>query len=246
MAWRRGDYAASLEFLAGLKPTPLVLKLKQQALEQSGDWRGMLALVPELEKNDKADALMYEQRAACYGFDQAQAAILKDSAQKDAPTRLFKSLSRKAEACPEVILAYARALLSFPSLPAASGEDQAHHILEPLVRQAINKAWNPALVEVYGNLESAPAEIRMKTLQRWLLLHEGDAAVHYCAGCIYEQTGDRNLARQHYTKSVDLGGTGPIAASANGRLANIFTQEGDFVRSNEHLRLALAQVGRQG
>ncbi len=224
LALRRGDYALSLEALAGLTPNKLLLNLKQEALSQLDDWRGMLALVPALSRTDQSAALAYEKQAIARGFEEEK--------HQDADlTRSFKSLSRAARECPEVILAYSEALSS-------------KETVEPLVRQAIHHEWNPQLLELYASLDSVAVKLRMKTAEKWLKDHADDAALHYCLGCIYEQAGDKDRARDYYAKSIVEGvSVSPsVKVSAHKKLANLLALEGDLVRSNEHLRKALEQT----
>ena len=227
LALKRGDYALGLDALAEVASSKHRLHLKRDALSHLGDWQGMLALVPEVSKIDRAAALAYEKQAVYLG--------LAEHTQHDTElTKLYRSLSRAAREAPEIILAYVEAL-------------SAKETVEPLLRQTIRREWCPQLVELYASLDLVPIKLRLKTAEKWLTEHPDDAALHYCLGCIYEQAGNKESAREHYLSSLegDSGSQGisrEAKISVHRKLANLLAMEGDLVRSNQHLRSALEQA----
>ncbi len=222
LAYQRGDYDACISALAGVRSNRHVVHLRKRALLKQKDWRGLLALMPELKKVDKDDAAKTERVAAELG-------IAQETGNDDALNTLFKSLSSDLKAEAPLILCYANALKDKESV-------------EPLIRSAVKKAWNAELVEAYGLLPESTLKTRKKTAEGWLKQHSDDAALHFCLGCIYEQSGEKELAKSSFSTSAEI--CSPSAA--NERLANLLALEGDFARSNEQLRLALQLMAHRG
>ncbi len=218
LAFARGDYLACLAALAETRTNKRVVRLKQASLAALKEWRGMLELLPTLVKSDKSAAKEYEVSAAKLGF----AELRGDNAELK---ELFKSLSSDAKINEEVLVAYVDGLADT-------------ELAEPVIRQAIRQKFYGSLVERYGDLSSGSLKTRRKTAESWLKHHGDEAALHYCLGAIYEQSGEKEKARESLLKSLAIR-PGP---RANKRLANLYAVEGDLVSSNEHLRLALDQL----
>jgi HemY protein len=213
LALDRDDSDAALTMLNNIKPNRHVLRLKQRALSEKGSVEEMLSAIREIQKADPAGAAALEMQAALSGLKPGD---------DNAVNALFRSLSASSKQSPEIITRYVDAL-------------ENDEYAEPLLRSTIRKNWQPALVERYGDLNSKTLKVRKKTAERWRKTHENDASLQYCLGAIYEQADEKNLAKEAYRKSIDLGGP----TVANERLANLLSDEGEFERSNEQLRLAL-------
>lgn len=206
LALIRGDADGALAALEGIKLNAHVAFLTRRALVKKGDWREMLRRLAELKKAGAAEGL------------EKQAAILGLSHWKNdngALNELFKSLSSEARQDPDVIGAYTLNL-----------SDRAHS--ESVLRAAIKKSWNPALVALYGLSDETTLPTRKKHAEKWLKQHADDAALQYCLGCLHLAAGDNNLAKEALNRAQELGfdGTKP-------KLAEAYAAANDFQKAYE-------------
>lgn len=217
LALARSDNEAALTVLKGVKSNKHVTALKRQALGDGDDWRDQMSSLPEIRRDDKTAAASLEHDAAIRAFE---AEHHNDPVLHD----LYRSLSSELKKDAEVMADYAGAL-----------KDKS--TVEPILRSAIRKQWQPRLVELYGEADENTLKRRRKTAEGWLKSHSNDPSLQYCLGCIYEAAGEAQLAKDAFTKSVDLGGP----RKANERLALLLAQTGEFERSNQQLRLAMRE-----
>lgn len=207
LALERGEPDAALRLLQGVKANAHILQLKVKALQASSSWTDVLAAVPEMRKTDSEIALLMEKEAAGAGLTDNS---LSDEARHD----LFRNLSAELKKDPAYIAQYVRGL-------------KDRDVVEPVLRTAIKKSWQPELVALYGELGQSTLQTRLKTAEGWQKNNSTDPALQYCLGRIYEQGGEASLAKECFSRSVDLGG--PTEAVT--RLAEILASEGQHERS---------------
>ena len=180
----------------------------------SDDWRASMAALPGLRK--LFDTESFENEIALIG--------LRAEAGNDAELNaLFKSLGASARNSREVLSQYAKSL-----------SYKAH--AEPLLRAAIKKSWDSDYVSLYGDADFDTLKARCKAAEGWLKLHEEDPALHYCLGCLYELSNEPNMARESFTRSVELGGS----LKGHEKLGLLLAHNGEFESSAQHLKLALS------
>lgn len=214
LALSRGDSEAALSALEPIKSNTHVEQLRHQAMLGQQGWQNKMKVASELRRSDKPRAEALEEQAAI----EALSASTED---KELNT-LYKSLSPGVRQQPAVIASYVEAL-----------DYKAH--AEPLLRSAIRKSWNPDLVELYGESDFDSLKQRRKTAEGWLKKHGDDPALHYCLGRLYELSNEENMARESYSRSVELGGP----RKANEKLGMLLAKNGDFERSSEQLQQVL-------
>jgi HemY protein len=214
LALRRRDPAAALAALDSVKLNRYAAELKLQALKMNDDWRASMGALPGLRKLVETDA--FENELALTG--------LKAQTGNDAELNaLFKSLGASIRNSPEVLSQYVKSL-----------SYKAH--AEPLLRSAIKRSWDSGYVTLYGEADFDTLKARRKAAEGWLKLHGEDPALHYCLGCLYELSNEPNMARESFTRSVELGGSN----KAHEKLGLLLAQNGEFERSTQHLKLALS------
>jgi len=213
LALRRRDPAVALTALESIKLNRYAAELKLQALKMSDDWRASMAALPGLKKLIETER--FENEIALTG--------LRAEAGNDAELNaLFKSLGRSARNSREVLSQYVKSL-----------SYKAHG--EPLLRAAIKRSWDSDYVSLYGDADFDTLKVRRKAAEGWLKLHEEDPELHYCLGCLYELSNEPNLARESFTRSVELGGS----HKSHEKLGLLLAQNGEFEPSTQHLKLAL-------
>ncbi|MEZ7972221.1 MAG: heme biosynthesis HemY N-terminal domain-containing protein [Pseudomonadales bacterium] len=214
LALRRKDPAAALTALGSIKLNPYAAELKLQALKMSNDWRASMAALPGLRKLVPTES--FENKIVL--------TALKAEAGDDAAlNRLFRSLASSVRNSPEVLTQYVKSL-----------SYKAH--AEPLLRAAIKRSWDAAYVSLYGDADFDTLKVRRKAAEGWLKLHEKDPALHYCLGCLYELSNESHMAKESFTRSVELGGS----VKSHERLGLLLAQNGELESSVQHLKLALS------
>ncbi len=214
LALRRRDAAAALDALDSIKLNRYTTELKLQALKMNDDWRVSLDALPGLRKLLETEP--FENEIALTG--------LRAEAGNDAELNaLFKTLGPSTRNAPEVLSQYVKSL-----------GYKAH--AEPLLRAAIKKSWDSDYVSLYGDADFDTLKTRRKAAEGWLKLHAGDPALHYCLGCLYELSNEPNMARESFTRSVELGG----ARKAHEKLGLLLAHNGDYERSSQYFKRALS------
>lgn len=212
LALDRGEADTALDLLKDAGSNPHIVQLKVRALQGSSSWQEMLATAGEIRKSDSELGQAMEREGARLGLG---AASLDDQARHI----LFKGLSTELKKDPEFIAIYVESL---------SDRD----VVEPLLRTALRKSLDPELVRLYGEMGESTLKVRLKTAEGWQKANSTNAAVQYCLGRIYEQGNEPSLARECYSRSVDLGGP----PEAGVRLAELLAGDGQFERSVEVYR----------
>ncbi|MFP6807785.1 MAG: heme biosynthesis HemY N-terminal domain-containing protein [Pseudomonadales bacterium] len=193
-----------------------VVSLKKDALFNLGDWQGLLELLPHLKKLMTIEA--YDQ----FEKDVVLARICEPGLSEDSARIIYKNLSKKVRADKDVVMSYCRMMKM---------NDDAENVL----RQVIKENWQPELVELYGDLGGQLLNKRLKQAETWYKKHADDAALQLCLGKLHEQLGDRGKAREAFERSVALQST----REANIRLAGMLSFDGEYLKSNNHLKSAL-------
>ncbi|MDH5544826.1 MAG: tetratricopeptide repeat protein [Gammaproteobacteria bacterium] len=142
-----------------------VLDLMAQAFKQRGEWDKIIDIIPDIRKHHALDLDSYlalEHETYMGLIEQAMAS--KDSQRiRQAWSRLPKQLQQDSE----LLYAYAQGLI----------ELNESSITEPLLRQAIEKEWQPKLVYLYGLIKDVNLGKQIQHAERWLYGHEKDAVL---------------------------------------------------------------------
>jgi HemY protein len=214
LALRRRDPATALTALDSIKLNRYTAELKLQALKMSDDWRTSMVALPGLRKLVETEP--FENEIALTG--------LRAQAGNDVELNaLFKSLGASTRNSREVLSQYAKSL-----------SYKAH--AEPLLRAAIKRSWDSDYVSLYGDADFDTLKARRKAAEGWLKHHDEDPALHYCLGCLYELSNEPNMARESFTRSVELEGS----PKAREKLGLLLAQNGEFERSVQYLKSALS------
>lgn len=221
---------ATLNRLRGLAPRhAYVMKLLARLYADTADWERLGGLVPELRRaralpRERIDRL---ERQAALGR-------LAQSGQDLAGLRaLWDSLSRQVRQEPEVVRRYAERL-------SALG---AHETAEKLVRQALTRVWDEALVRCYGHVQYPDVARQLQHAEAWLNEHRRSPMLLLTLGrlCIRNQLWGK--ARRYLESSI---GAGPRAETYY-ELAALLDELGEFGPAREHYRAGLAlAVARSG
>lgn len=192
-----GEWRAALRTLQALRERrpkhPRVLALLRQAQRQVGDWAGLAALLPELERRRIGSAAERQALALeVHGALLEQAAADADAARLEAVWREIPRPWRKA---PALIDRYCKHLLS----------RRRDTVAEALLRRALNQQFDDALVARYGQLRlSAPAEA-LAVAEGWLAHDPAHPGLLLTLGRLSLQAKLWGKARQYLEAAIGAG-----------------------------------------
>lgn len=153
---------------------PRSLVLHARVLERLGDWSGLEALLPQLRSRKAMDDGTLQELEIRVG--RARLAAADDAAKLDATWQgLRKDLRRQ----PALLESYARAALT------VGAADQA----EAVLRRALKSAWTPALIALYGRLDTSNPSAQLATAEKWLNERPEDSELLLACGrlCLKNQ-----------------------------------------------------------
>lgn len=202
-----------------------VLQMLQRAYEEVGDPEGLLGLLPELRRARlPEEELARLEREAWIGH--LGEAGPREAA--DAPA----VVQARWEEVPKALRSDAGLLAAVAQrLDAAGDGDAAAALLKP----ALDKDWNPQLVEVYGRIAGGDATQRAKQAARWAKAHAGDPMLELTRARLALRTERYGEARAHYAASLSQRETPEVCAE----LGRLETRLGDAERGAELLERAL-------
>jgi HemY protein len=145
---------ATLQQLETVTPGhPRGLALRARVLERLSDWAGLEALLPQLRSRKALGPEALQGLEIRVG--RARLASATDPASLEAA---WQALGRDLRRHPEVLEIYARAALR------VGAAEQA----EVVLRKALKSTWSPALVAVYGRLDTGNPSAQLATAEKWL------------------------------------------------------------------------------
>jgi HemY protein len=219
---------ATLGWLRERAPgNPRVLMLLTDALQAVGDEQRLIELLPDLRRSEAIDEnrlASIERRA----FDR-QLTQLGVETSADALERVWKGLPRSRRRDPHLQARFARALIA-ADCPATA---------EKRLRRWLKRRWEPALVEVFGELRTDPPEKALQPIAEWLQQRPDDPVLLLAAG-------RQALAAEHWGQARNY----LEAAVARGRepaalrlLADLYERLGEQEHARRTYRQALGMDG---
>jgi len=236
----RGQTGAALETLQVMRSRHphhhLVLRQLQQLYLQSGDWSGLLGLLPDLRK-EKAlgNAELSELERQAWRGRLLQAAQPVDGDTQAALLALqhtWRAMSTAQHQVPELLAVYAEQLRQL------GAEAEA----EELLRHFLKQHYDTALVRLYGLLHGRDLGKQLQAAEGWLKQHPQDAGLLLTLGrlCLHSQLWGK--AKDYLESSLAFQRHPETCAE----LARLLAQLGELERSNslyqEGLRLLDARL----
>lgn len=236
----RGQTDAALETLQVMRSRHphhhLVLRQLQQLYLQSGDWAGLLGLLPDLRK-EKAlgNAELSELERQAWRGRLLQAAQPVDGDTQAALLALqhtWQAMSTAQHQVPELLAVYAEQLRQL------GAEAEA----EELLRHFLKQHYDAALVRLYGLLHGRDLGKQLQAAEGWLKQHPQDAGLLLTLGrlCLHSQLWGK--AKDYLESSLAFQRHPETCAE----LARLLAQLGELERSNslyqEGLRLLDARL----
>jgi HemY protein len=195
---------ATLRHLQDLAPRhPYVLKLLMKLYEQVRDWPQLIALLPDLKRNNVVSPQEF-QTLQLNAYLQAMIDAEKQN-QSETVTELFNKLPKNLKDNQELISAYVQFLLKSQNYTAA----------EEILRRCLRKEFTPQLIELYSLLPGNDQQIIFT--ESLLKKQPHSAALFLCLGrqCIAQNLWGN--AKQYLEQSMALTPT-PAAYNELGKL----------------------------
>ena len=108
---------------------------------------------------------------------------------------------------------------------------------EGMVRGALDRSWQPEVLDIYANLGPETFAKRIKTCEKWRKAHIDDPALELCIGRIQELAGNREAALACYERSHAI----RPSAAAGTALGRMHAQVGEHAKSNAYLLDAMSE-----
>lgn len=147
------------------------LRLELRARQGVGDWGGVLRLVRQLAKREALPVAVADEICT-----QAHLAnIARRAADRVQLTAYLRALPA-GERGNRVSLAAAKALA------ALGAESEAQQLIEVVLDNCSDDAWQPELVSIYGRLAGGDQKARMARAEAWLRRHPEDGKILMALG----------------------------------------------------------------
>ncbi len=188
-----GEYAEAIPILEELhkrrRRHPQVLELLSRCYDETGQWESLQRLLPVMQKAGVVNADRVEelkQHAAVSG--------LKQYRDPEALKAGWRGLPKVMQRSPEVVKAFAEQAI------AIGGAGMAEEVL----RSALKREWNSALLIPYGEPGSDDISRRIKQCEKWLPDHPEDPWLHLVLGRLCAREELWGKARHHMIRSLEI------------------------------------------
>ena len=203
---------ATLRHLQDLSPRhPYVLKLLMHLYEEVKDWPQLIALLPELKRNNVVTDNAY-QRLQQHAYLQAINDLIKQD-QAQAIDNLISMLPKNLMNDVELMSAYCHYLLNKHNYSQA----------ESLLRRCLHKEFNDQLVGIYGLTESNADQLNFA--ESLLKQQPHSAALFLCLGRLSKTKNLWGKAKIYFEQSIEVS----ASPSAYMELGKLLEQLGDHV-----------------
>lgn len=179
MALQKGQQTHCLEILKKLKhwrkKVPKILELESQAHAQLQNWQAVQELLPQMAKCESLAAKLPEYSLSVY-----QQCLQKAGQQHEEKKlqQAWRQIPKQARRMPELVDCYAAELMKIGAM----------HTAEQLLRNLLNKQWEPKLLQRYGHLELQSLKA-VQQAEKWLTTHPEDAQLLATLGqlCVFHE-----------------------------------------------------------
>lgn len=190
------DDEAALALILSLRrkhqKNPRLLGLLAQTYQRLEDWKSIVDILPELRRRRalELDQFLKLEKATYQGL----LSNALDNGSADKLREAWRLIPKHWQQDSLFLAPYVEGLIAL----------NESSMTEALLRDAINRKWDPVLVELYGALEGVNHAKQMDVAERWLDMHRDDAALLYTLGRICMQRKLWGKARSYIESSIAL------------------------------------------
>ncbi len=185
---------ATLRHLQDLAPHhPYVLKLLMQLYEEVKDWPQLIALLPELKRNQVVSGNAY-QRLQHQAYLQGLVDLIKQD-QSQALIDYIAALPKNLSHDHELMAEYSRYLLN-------KNQDAK---AEALLRRCLSNEFNEQLIDIYGQINCNDTQLSFA--ESLLKGQSHSAALFLCLGRLGKIQNLWGKAKMYFEQSIEFGAT---------------------------------------
>lgn len=219
---------ATLRHLHDLAPRhPYVLKLLMRLYKEVKDWPQLIALLPELQKNQvisKKDFEKLQQQT----YLQAIADLAKQP-QPEALTKLIKHLPKKLNQDPDIIAEYCQFLFNFSKSAEA----------ESVLRNCLKKFFHEKLINLYGQIKADDKQLDFA--ESLLKKYPHSAELYLCLGRLSLDNHLWGKAKSYFEKSISLAASPEAYEELGKLLERLSDQTGACIAYREGLAIRITK-----
>lgn len=205
------------------------LRLLAESALAMQDWGRLAELLPDLRIN----RVLSDAKLEDLEVQTAEARLRTASEQGPASVEaIWREFTRDQKRLPAVAALYARNLIR------TGQAEQA----EQLLRNRLEKDWDPRLVNVYAELDLEPAQRVFAVTERWLKDHPEDPDLLYAAGCQALRSEQLGSARSYLEASVSRSERPETLRL----LGDVYDRLGESGRARDSYRRALTKTLGEG
>ena len=202
-----------------------VLKTLSTLYLELGDWNNFIDMIPQLRRRKvfSASELDALERRAYIAFLSPQ------------PPVSAKRLSELWYRVPQHVQNHIDVLTTYIHLLLDQGSSD---IVEPMIRNALKRDWNPELVRLFGIIEGADPKAQLMHAEQWLSVKDNDPMLLLTLGrlCLRNQLWGK--ARSYFESSIAADGP----AESYNELARFLEGMGERELAMRFYREGLAKI----
>lgn len=193
-----GDYQDCIDTLAEPYKThprhPVILDLLGSAYVGLQNWQALIALLPDMAAA-KIKSRNEQQEFAVRVYLSHLQSLGKDIGVDEAHlVRVWRYIPKTLRNDHRLVTCYAHLLLSLDAVERA----------EIIVRQTLNKQWNPHLIALYGRIAITDIKAQLHAGEAWLQRHPHDADLLLALGQICMRAQLWGKAKDYLQQSLDV------------------------------------------
>jgi HemY protein len=177
-----------------------LLRLLKQVYLKLGDWKGLAALLPELERLQVVSGDELERLELQCHLHRLEATVSTVPESADTQTRL-RHLSRCWQAIPQARQYNPELASRYVDLMSRIGAEAE---AEKVLRDLIKRQWDEDLVRLYGRIVGENAEKQLNVARGWLKHHPDSAALELTLGRLSMRNAHWGKAISHFERSLEL------------------------------------------
>jgi len=217
---------ATLRHLQDLAPKhPYVLTLLMQLYQEVQDWEQLILLLPELKRHQIVSGTAYAKLQKQV-YEQALIEQIQQN-NREAAQRLFQSLPKTISKESDLVAVYVHFLLK------QHDNEQA----ELLLRRALNRQFNEALIDLYGCLPFEQSHLRY--VESYIKKQPHSARLYLCLGRLSKAGDLWGKAKTYFEQSIALGESPQAYAQLAALLENLNDPAGAATAYRKGLELAV-------
>ncbi len=213
----------------------LVLRALVRVCRQLNEWQSLWDMLGVLHKEKvlQGESLLDLEEDICrHLFTKVmEGKVQEQTSVVQALSQVWIGLPKKSRQQPKLVALYAEALHQ------AGAEDEA----EKVVKTALKKHWDEALLHLYGRIHSSHIEKQLKNAEGWLKNNENNSVLLLTLGRLAMANELWGKARDYFESSL----AAENRVETYTELGRLLNRLGDSGQGNQYLQKALQSVAKE-